>query len=364
MRTAEPSARAVLRIVAIVVLAAVALWLIYLLRKPIGWLFLAAFVAVGVSAPVNLLARRVPRGLAIALVYLTLIGLPILLIALVVPPLITQGVGLAEDLPRYAGDVQRFLQENDQLRRLDDKYDIGAQLQSQAAKIPDALGSAAGVLSDLGLGLVNSVFALVNILILSIFMVAGGPRWTTAALRLAPIEQQARLLRVAERIVNAVSGYVQGALLIAVIAGTTTFVVLSILGVAFALPLAVMAGAFSLIPLVGATAAAVIIGIVTLFDDFPTATVVWAIWAIVYQQVENNLIQPQVQRRTVAVQPIVVLVAVLFGSTLLGVVGAFVAIPIAATIQIALQELWQLRAERQALATAQLELGIGDAADA
>jgi predicted PurR-regulated permease PerM len=115
--------------------------------------------------------------------------------------------------------------------------------------------------------------------------------------------------------------------------------------VPFAAPLAVFAGLASLIPLVGATVAAVLIGVVTLFNDFPTDTIIWAIWAIIYQQIENNVIQPQIQRRTVQVQPIVVLVAVLFGSTLLGILGAIVAIPLAACIQILVREWWAWRSE-------------------
>ena len=133
---------------------------------------------------------------------------------------------------------------------------------------------------------------------------------------------------------SAVGGYVAGALTIAVIAGVATYIVLAILGVPFKGPLAVMAGLFSLIPLVGATIAAVLIGIVTVFQDFPTATIVWAIWAIVYQQLENHLLQPQIQKRTVNVHPMLTIVAVLFGGTLLGILGAIVAIPVAASIQI------------------------------
>jgi len=105
----------------------------------------------------------------------------------------------------------------------------------------------------------------------------------------------------------------------------------------------VIAGFFSLIPLVGATIAAVLIGIVTLFENFPTATIVWTIWAIAYQQFENHVIQPQVQKRTVNVQPFITIVAVLFGATLLGIFGAIVAIPIAASIQILLREYVDLR---------------------
>jgi predicted PurR-regulated permease PerM len=144
---------------------------------------------------------------------------------------------------------------------------------------------------------------------------------------------------------SAVGGYVQGALTVALIAGVQAFIVLELLGVPFAAPLAVFAGLASLVPLVGASVAAILIGLVTLFNDFPTDTIIWGVWAIVYQQIENNIIQPQVQRRTVQVQPIVVLIAVLFGSTLLGILGAIVAIPIAASIQILLREWWAWRQE-------------------
>ena len=142
---------------------------------------------------------------------------------------------------------------------------------------------------------------------------------------------------------SAVAGYVAGALLIALIAGVATYIVLSILGVPFRGPLALIAGLFSLIPLVGATIAAVLIGLVTVFEDFPTTTIIWVIWAIAYQQFENHVIQPQVQKRTVNVQPFITIVAVLFGATLLGVLGALVAIPIAASIQILLREYVDLR---------------------
>ena len=100
-----------------------------------------------------------------------------------------------------------------------------------------------------------------------------------------------------------------------------------------------------LIPLVGATLAAIVIAVVTLFHDFPTATIVWVIYSVVYQQIENTLIQPQIQRRAVDVHPFIVLVAVLFGSTLFGIVGALVAIPIAASVQIAVRESWDYRRE-------------------
>lgn len=345
----DPSVRTIVRIVAVIVAVAFLLYLIYLLRTPIGWVLMATFIAVALSAPVNRLARHMRRGLAIAIVYLGLILVPVGLAAIIVPPLVTQGTELANDVPTYARDVEKWVNKNKRLRELDNKYDLTGQLQKQAATLPTKIGDAAQVLGDIGLGLVNSVFAFVNILILSIFILAGGRGWTDAAVRLRPEHERERLRRVLDRTADAVAGYVQGAVTIALIAGVQAFIVLTILGVPFAGPLAVVAGFASLIPLVGATAAAILIGIVTLFTHFPTATIIWAIWAIVYQQIENNVIQPQVQRRTVQVAPIIVLVAVLFGATLLGIVGALVAIPLAASLQIIIREWWDWRLEtRQA----------------
>jgi predicted PurR-regulated permease PerM len=283
------------------------------------------------------------RGLAIAAVYVGLLLVPIALIALIVPPFITEGNRFAENLPEYSREVTKFVEDNDRLRELNEDYDITQKLQEQADKLPQRLGGAAKTLSDFGVGIVNSVFALVTILILTAFILSNGRRWRDAILASRPREQRERLTRSLNHIGSAVGGYVAGAFTVAAIAGILAYVVLSILGVPFAAPLAVIVGLFSLIPLVGATIAAVIVGIVTLFQDFPTATIVWTAWAILYQQFENTVIQPQVQKRTVNVHPFITIVAVLFGSTLLGVLGAIVAIPLAASIQILLREYFDWR---------------------
>jgi predicted PurR-regulated permease PerM len=337
------SVRAIVRIVLVVVCVAITLYLLWLLRKPISWLLIAIFLAVALSPPVNWLAGRMRRGLAIAIVYLGLLLIPILLIAAIVPPLITEANNFAENVPTYADDVTEFVQKNKTLRDLNKDYDITAQLEKEAQKLPNRLGGAAGTLRDVGLGLVNSVFALITILVLTAFLLGSGRTWIDALIGSRPAEQRERLRRSLDNMAHAVGGYVAGALTIAVIAGVATYIVLAILGVPFKGPLAVLAGLFSLIPLVGATIAAVLIGIVTLFENFPTATIIWTIWAIVYQQLENHLLQPQIQRRTVNVHPLITILAVLFGGTLLGVMGAIVAIPVAASIQILLREYVDLR---------------------
>jgi predicted PurR-regulated permease PerM len=346
---ADNLTRVVVRTVVIVLVAVVAVYVMYLLRRPIGWLVIAGFLAVAMSGPVNLLHRHMRRGLAIAIAYLVLFMFPVALGAILVPSIVRAGNDLADNVPGYVNDVQDYVNKNENLRKINDDYEITDKLKEQADKLPSKLGGAAGTLADLGSGLVSGIFAAVTILILSIFMVSRGREWLEAFLAIQAPDSEARLRRALDRSANAVGAYVAGMLLQATIAGVTTFIVLKMLGVPFAAALAVVVFFFDLIPLVGATIAAVLVGIVTVFADFPLDTIIWTVWAIVYQQVENTVIQPRIQSRAVNVQPFVVLVAVLFGSTLFGIAGALLAIPAAATIQIGLHEYWQYRKEIQGL---------------
>jgi predicted PurR-regulated permease PerM len=340
---ADAPVRSIARTVFVVVAIVLLLYLIYLLRKPIGWVCIAVFLAVALSGPVNALNRHMRRGFAIAIVYIGLLSVPIILGALIVPPFVREGNNAAHDAPKYADDVTRYVEKNKSLRKLNDDYDITDKLQQEAGKLPNKLGGAAKTLRDVGVGIVNSVFALVTILILTAFLLGSGPRWIEGLLQLQPPGRRARMERALRHMARAVGGYVAGVLLQATIAGILTYIVLTILGVPFRAPLAVLVFLFDLIPLVGATIAAVIVGIVTVFSDFPTVTIIWVVWSIVYQQVENTVIQPRIQARTVQVHPFIVLVSVLFGATLLGIVGALVAIPVAASIQIVLREWWAYR---------------------
>jgi predicted PurR-regulated permease PerM len=359
MLAGESTSRIIFRAVLIVVAVALALYVIYLLRRPLSWIVIAAFIAVAVSGPVNVLSQHMKRGLAIAIVYLTLILIPIGVGAVIVPSLVSQAEDLADNAPEYSQDVTNYVNENETLRGLNEDYDITTKLEDEAATLPEKIPDAAGALRDIGVGFVNSVFAGVTILILSIFMVSGGPRWIQSALSGRLLggaagadpaatpgpEQKQRLERTLNHIGSAVGNYVGGALVQATIAGISSFIVLSILGVPFAAPLAVLVFFFDLIPLVGATLAAVLVALVTLFVNFPVALIVWVVFAIAYQQVENYVIQPQIQKRAVEVDPFVVLVAVLFGGTLFGIIGALLAIPAAASIQIAIREWTAYRRE-------------------
>src|SRR5512132_258642 len=341
----DSPARAIARNVLIVAGVVLVLYVIYLLRRPISWLIIAAFLAVALAGPVNFFQRYMRRGLAIALVYLGLLAIPIGLGAVLLPPIVRQVSDVATNAPEYVQDVEDYVHKNKTLNDLNEKYDITQKLSDEADKLPSKAGDAAKVLRDIGFGLVSSIFAGVSILILSIFMVSAGPRWIESFIRMQRPEHAERIERTLRRIANAVGNYVGGALLQATIAGVGAFIMLKILGVPFAGPLAVVIFFFDLIPVIGATIGAVLVGIVTAFVNFPVALIIWVVFAIVYQQVENYLIQPQIQKRATKIEAFIVLVAVLFGSTLFGVLGAILAIPAAATIQIAVLEYRDYRRE-------------------
>ena len=339
------SARAVLRVVTIIVLSGLALYLLYLVREPLSWLMLATFLAVAASGPVNALNRKMPRGVAIAIVYLGIVITPIVIGAILIVPAVEQGVRLANNLPDYVQDLNKAVDENDQLRQLNKDYDITTKLEDASQNLISKLGDAAGTLADIGAGIVSSLFALFTILVMSMFMVSRGRQWRDAALAHRPPAQAERISRAMDRIASAVGSYVGGALVQATIAGIAAFLMLVILGVPSPLPLAVIIAILDVIPLIGATLGAVLVGVVTLFVDFPTVTIIWAIFAIAYQQFENYVVQPRIQSRAVELDPFIIVVAAIFGATLVGIVGALLAIPTAAAIQIAVREYMEYRRE-------------------
>ncbi len=333
-----PSVRAILRVLVTIIVVGAALYVIYRLRTPIYFLLMATFIAVALSGPVTFLSRRMPKGGAIALVYAGVVTVPIGIGAILIPPLVRAAADLVSDFPSYVQDLRDAINGNDQLKEINDNFDITSKLEEFATDAASKLDDVAAVLADLGAGLVGSLFALVTVLILSIFMVARGSRWIDRALTTRPSEEAEVIKRALDRMAIAVGAYVGGALLQATIAGIAAFAVLSILGVPSPLALAVIIFALDLIPLVGATLGAILVGIVTLFADFPTATIIWAIFAIVYQQFENYVIQPRIQGRAVQLDPFIIVIAALFGGTLLGIIGALVAIPVAAASQIGVRE--------------------------
>jgi predicted PurR-regulated permease PerM len=340
VRLAAPSMKAVLRIVAIVVACAIALYLAWRLRDVLRLVVISVFVALALLPIVDAIDTRVrvPRAAIILSLYLALAGGVVLVGVVVVPSMVKQVQQLSHEAPRYTDDLRR----NATFRRYDDRYHIAAKLQADAHDLPSQLSRAAGPLQDVTVKAFGVIGEFVTVLTVAFLLMLNGRRYVGLALRLTG-SREARYRSLIVDVNQAVARYMLGNVAISLLATVATWLVLTILGVPYALSLGIVVGFFDLIPLVGATIGAIIAAFATVTVDFPTATIVWIAFVILYQRFENYLVQPLVYGRTLNVNPLVTILGVLAGASLLGILGALLAIPIAAAVQIVLRDWWANR---------------------
>ena len=331
MDHAQVSARVVAKVVLIAAGVLAALYFAYLIREVIGLVLIAAFFALAIAPAVNWLDRapRARAGLAILLVYL----------AIAAAHLRHRPADRAAARQRRQGPLQRPprlrrrpAQQRD-LPRLRRQVPHHREAQRAGRELPSKLGDAAGTLRDVTVDVFSRFVQLFSILVITFFLLMDGTGSSTSSTARCRPSARPRLRKIAGDISDAISGYVFGNFVISVLAGLVTYVTLRILDVPFALPLAILFGFFDLIPLVGATLGGILVGIVVAFVSFPGGLIVWVAVLIVYQQVENNLIQPVVYGKAVQLHPLIVIIAILIGGALLGVLGALLAIPAAAAVQ-------------------------------
>ncbi|MEV0379063.1 AI-2E family transporter [Nonomuraea sp. NPDC050643] len=292
----------------------------------------AMFLAVGLNPAVEALQRRgLARRGAIAIVFTGVIVAFVLFGVAVVPPVSQQLSEFINAVPGYFTE----LSNNATLRQLDADYQILPQIK---AFVTSTLGpSLATGIMGAGLVVLNGVFTTVTLLVLMLYFLGSLHTIKDYLLKLVPASRRTRTGAISEQILSGIGGYVAGNVLISVIAGMLTWIFLSIAGVQYALALALVVALTDLIPLVGATIGAALVTCVALLQSVP-AGIACLIFFLVYQQVENYLIYPRVMKRSVDVTPAVTVIAALFGGALLGIVGALLAIPVAAAISLIIRE--------------------------
>src|SRR4051812_44961956 len=320
----------------------IVLWVAWVSRRVLIWTFVSAFLAVALSPAVDALQRRGlhRRGAAAAVVYLLMIAIIAALGALFIPTLVDQTNQLVNNAPKYVEDLTHG---RGPLGFLETKYHVVERVQ-QAVKGNGSgrLAGGATAALDVTRSVITFVAGVVTILFMTFFMLLEGAAWRDRAIALLPPGGQVRAHRMAGEIAKTIGGYVTGNLLVSVIARVFTTIVLLIVGVPFALALGLLVAILDLIPLAGATLAAIIVTLVALTHSL-TAAIVVGVFFIVYQQLENHLLQPIVYGRTVKLSPLAILVAVLIGAEVAGIIGALGAIPVAGTIQIVISDWLQHR---------------------
>src|SRR3954447_14675103 len=347
----------VMRTVAVALLtAAVVLVVIFLLwqvRTFVGWFVIALFLAAVLNPAVNWLQRRhrlMKRPLAIGLTYLGVLVALLLVMGIFVPVLVDQINGFikfvttAANAPEGPTQYIKGLAKDNGLgglfQRFSDQVD---ELRNQLGEVLKNLLPPSG---QIAIGVAGAVAALATVLTLTFFLLLGSERYVNTGVRLFPERHQPLVRRILGQAAGAISSYITGNLAISVICGVTTFIVLLLLGMPYAAPLALLVAVLDLIPLVGATLGGALLVIVGLFVE-PWKAVVLLVYIVVYQQAEGSLLQPIVYSRAVQLNGFVILIALLVGGQLLGIPGALLAIPVAEIIRILITELRDYRRTAQ-----------------
>ena len=294
-------------------------------------ILVAAIIAAGLEPVVAWLCRRgFRRGLAVALVAVTLIGLFGAFLTQVVPAITSEGSHFIHQLPALLHDLQK---KNSVLGRLNLKY----HLEDKAKKLATAKLTASGAL-HLGGIVVSAVIAVLIVLVLVVYFLADFPTLKRLVYRMVPRQRRPRVGLIGDEIVSRIGGYVLGNVLTSIVAIILNYILLRILGVPYALVLSVFVGVADLVPLVGSLFGGLVVALIAFARVSLTAALITVGFHLLYRAFEDYILNPRVMRRTVHVKPVVTIVAVLLGGSLLGLVGVLIAVPVAAAIQLLLTE--------------------------
>ena len=307
---------------------------VYTARAVLIRALVALFLAISLDPAVRLLTRwHIRRGLAIGVIILVTLGLAAAFLLSVIPAMVRQFDALVKDFPGYLASLQH---RSASFRELSDRFHLTSQIENLLASLPARLSSGL-------LGLTGRVFSALastlTVAVLTIYFIADLPRLRRGAVLLFPRAHRARFARIADVLIDKVGAYMIGNIVVSIVAGLAAFAALTGLGVPFAVPLAFVVAVADLIPMIGATLGAVICVLVALLATsvWPTAVLVAAFF-VLYQQLENYLIAPRVMRGAVKLGPAAVLLAALIGGAALGLIGALMAIPVAAGATVLLSE--------------------------
>jgi predicted PurR-regulated permease PerM len=336
--------RTVLQALGIVVLVGLALLLVYNAWRVLTWILIAGVLAAALNPAVEAFERRgLRRGWAASLVFgLALLGITAIGY-LVIPPLVSQVTDFVNAVPDFIDDLTAG---RGPLGFLQDRYQIVDRIRAAIDErgVGGVLGLSQPAL-DIVRSVVTAVAGIVTIIFLTFFMLLEGPRTISMLLGLLPSEARPRFERVGRDVYRSISGYATGNLAISVVAGTLATIVLFAVGSDYAIALGLVVAVLDLVPLAGATIAAIIASTVVAIETDWMRTLIVIAFFIAYQQFENQLLQPLVYGRTVELSPLVVLCAVLIGAQLAGIFGALFAIPIAGSLLAVARELLDYRRE-------------------
>jgi putative heme transporter len=315
-------------------------------RTVISWILISLFLALSAWPAVEALRKRgVKKGLAVALVSVGALVLLAGALFTLVPMLVEQGTALVQSAP----DLFERLRTHPWVQWADARFGLLERLEGELrAKAPGAAGQAFTVATSL----VGGVVALVTIGILTLFMLLFGEDVFSKSLAWLPPARRGHVAELTRRMRRVVGSYTLGTFIIAGMAGVMTAVALALLGVPYYLALGVAMVLTSLLPYVGSVIGGVMVVGTTFASAGTKAGIICAVIFLVYQQVEGNILQPLVQRRTMSMNPLLTALAMLVGTSLAGFLGTLLAVPVAGAIQVLMQDALARRQARWQTAVA------------
>jgi predicted PurR-regulated permease PerM len=331
-------------VIGLVVATLLVLFLARETRQVLTWIVISMFFAVALNPAVSWMTRMAFRWrwLATLLVFLVAFALIASLVTVFALPLAREGSQLIDDLPKIIEDVRAG---RGPVGDLIERFNLLEYAQNNSDRIRGYASSLGAPTLALLRSAATTVVGIVTIFVLSYLMVLEGPKFVDGFLALFDDRRSERIRRVGQDCARTITGYITGNLLISVVCGTLTYAVLKILGVPFAGLIALFVGIADLIPLVGATLGAVIAAIAGFLDSI-TSGIIVIVFFVVYQQLENHLLQPLIFSRTVKLNPLTVVIAILLAVELAGILGALLAIPVAGMLQIIARDIWDTRRGR------------------
>lgn len=319
------------------------IYALYLIRSILVLVLIAGFLAVGLDPAVRRLEKMgMRRGLAVTTIFLAAILFIVGFIFAVIPPLVRQVTTFATDLPDI---VQDLANSNPRIQEFVEQNDISSKLQDAVGSVPTVLGSSFGRVLGIAGSVLAALFNTLTVLVLTIYFLLSLSRIRAGSMKLIPLSSRERVNDLMDPILEKIGGYIGGQIAVALIAGILAFIFLALTDVPYPVALALWVAIASLIPLVGATIGAIPATIVAFFASLGLG-VATLVYFIIYQQVENYIIAPKIMTKAVDVSPAAVLLAALVGASLLGFVGALMAIPAAASLKLIFQEVLIPKAER------------------
>jgi predicted PurR-regulated permease PerM len=313
-------------------------WALWEVRSALMLVYISALAAIGLSPVVTaierkrLMRQRVPRWAAILVIYLGIIGVIVTIGILVIPPIVMQARELGMEFPRLLHQGQQWLIDRGLLTREISAQEAVKSASSSGAQ--DTIGLVVGAVW----GFIGGVFGLITMLVLAFYLLVDSSGLVSVFLRLFPREKRPQVEDACRRVTNKVSAWLGGQLVLAGIIGGTAALGLFLMGVPFFYVLALISALGEMIPIVGPILSAVP-AIAVALSVKPTLALGVIAFFFAQQQLENHLLVPKIMQRQVGISPVFVIVALLIGGSLLGVIGAILAVPTAAILQVLFQEL-------------------------